>query len=212
MTVGSFARRWWPPAFPGDWAAGGPDNKGEEMGHLSWSALSRPLLLAAILSGSLAVPQAHAQFTYTDTSMSYKWGPSYTDPGNDHNFPKQIISFTHADGYKYGENFFNVDVLLSDNTDPANINTKAGTTPNGSTEVFIVDRHDFSLNAIFGTEMFKVPGFIRDLRIEVGGNLNAEDTAFSPNVRAVMFGPSVAFDVPDGFFNMAFDLYKEWNN
>src|SRR5271168_3013947 len=125
------------------------------MGHLSWRALARPGLLAAVLAGSLAVPQAHAQFTYSDTSMQYEWGPTYSDPGSASRFDKMQLFFVHADGYKYGENFFNVDVLFSNNKDPSG-DTVAGApagSPNGSTEIFIVDRHEVSLNAVTGTEM-----------------------------------------------------------
>ena len=179
------------------------------MGHLSWRALSRPLLLAALLSGSLAVPQAHAQFTYSDTSMQYEWGPTYTDPGSASRFDKMQLFFVHADGYKYGENYFNVDVLLSNNKDPT-----TDTPNNGSTEVFIVDRHDISGNAVTGTEMFKFGNVVRDLRLEFGGNLGTQDTQFGESLKALVIGPSIALNPPggDGFWNMAFFMYKEWNS
>jgi hypothetical protein len=192
------------------------DNKGEEMGHLSWRALTRPGLLAAILTGSLAVPQAHAQFTYSDTSMSYEWGPTYTDPGSASRFDKMQLFFTHADGYKYGENFFNVDVLFSNNKDPSG-DTVVGTplgSPNGSTEIFIVDRHEVSLNAVTGTEMFKFAPVVNDVRLEFGGNLGTQDTQFAESLKAFIIGPNIALAVPggSGFWNLGFHLYKEWNS
>jgi hypothetical protein len=177
------------------------------MGHLSWRAPFGPVLLATLLCGSFAIPEAHAQFTYTDTSVGYRWGESFKEPAtnNGHDISKNIFSVTHSDGYKYGENFINIDILLSDNHDPANNSN------DGATEYFGVYRHDLSLNSVTGGDTFKW-GIIRDLRIEAGGNLSTKNTAFAPSVRAVMFGPSIAFDVPNGFFNIAFDLYKEWNN
>jgi len=186
------------------------------MGHLSWRALTRPGLLAGILVGSLAIPQAHAQFTYTDTSMSYEWGPKYTDPGSASHFDKQQLFFTHADGYKYGENFFNVDVLFSNNKDPSG-DTVVGTpteSPNGSTEIFIVDRHVISGNAVTGTEMFKFAPIINDIRFEFGGNLGTQDTQFNESLKALIFGPNVALAVPggSGFWNLGFHVYKEWNS
>jgi hypothetical protein len=202
---------------PGNWAARGVENKGEEMGHLSWRALTRPGLLAAVLAtGTLAIPQAHAQFTYSDTSMSFEWGPKYTDPGSGSRFDKEQLFFTHADGYKYGENFFNVDVLFSNSKDPSG-DTVVGTpvnSPNGSTEIFIVDRHELSGNAITGTEMFKFGGIVNDVRLEFGGNLGTQDTQFAESLKAFIIGPNIALNVPGGagFWNLGFHMYKEWNS
>jgi len=180
------------------------------------------IMLGALMTAAVAVPQAHAQFTYSDTSVGYRWGQDFKEPGvaNGHDITKNIFSVTHSDGYKYGENFINIDILLSDNHDPAagpasgpiaRGGSGTGNSTDGATEYFGVYRHDLSMNAITGSEMFKW-GIIRDFRIEAGTNLSTKNTAFAPSVRAALFGPSIAFDVPNGFFNIAFDLYKEWNN
>jgi hypothetical protein len=185
------------------------------MGHQIRRALPG-MWAGAIMASVLAIPQAHAQFTYSDTSMSYEWGPKYTDPGSASHFDKMQLFFTHADGYKYGENFFNVDVLFSNNKDPSG-DTVVGTptdSPNGSTEIFIVDRHDISMNAVTGTEMFKYGDIVRDLRFEFGANIGTQDTQFSESLKAFMVGPSVALGVPggNGFWNVALHIYKEWNS
>jgi hypothetical protein len=171
-------------------------------------------LLGALIVGALAIPEAHAQFTYSDTSMTYSWGPKYTDPGSASRFDKQQLFFTHSDGYKYGENFFNVDVLFSNNKDPSGdtIIANPSDSPNGSTEVFIVDRHTFSGNAISGTEMFKWGDVVRDVRMEVGLNLGTQDTQFSESLKAFLIGPNIALNPPNGFFNLGFHMYKEWNS
>ncbi|MBV8168106.1 MAG: hypothetical protein JO021_15020 [Alphaproteobacteria bacterium] len=178
------------------------------MGHPSFRLLSRLALYVALGSGALAIPQANAQFTYTDTSVGYRWGESFKEPAtnNGHDISKSIFSVTHSDGYKYGENFINIDILLSDNHDPANNSN------DGATEYFGVYRHNLSGNAATDTETFKIPALlIRDIRLEVGTDLSTKNTAFAPSVRRILFGPNIAFDVGQ-FFNLGFHLHKEWNN
>jgi nucleoside-specific outer membrane channel protein Tsx len=175
------------------------------MGHHRRS-LPGLLLLAAVFSGSLAISEAHAQFVYSDTSVGFRWGESFKEPATNrgHDISKEIFTVTHSDGYKYGENFINIDILLSDNHDPA-ANSK-----DGATEYFGVYRHNLSGNAVTGSEMFK-GGIIRDLRLETGTDLSTKNTLFAPSVRRILFGPNIAFEVP-GFFNLGFHLHKEWNN
>src|SRR4051812_30008970 len=96
------------------------------MGHQSFRLLPRLGLLGALLWGTLAIPQANAQFVYSDTSIGYRWGTSFREPGigkagtDGTDISKNIFSLTHSDGYKYGENFINIDALFSDHKDPAN--------------------------------------------------------------------------------------------
>ena len=180
------------------------------MGHPSFRLLSRLSLLVALLSGGLAVAPAHAQFVYTDTSVGYRWGDNFKEPGigkpgtDGTNIEKSIVSLTHSDGYKYGENFINIDALFSNAADPANHSTQ------GATEVYAVYRHNLSMNAVTGTEMFKY-GLLRDLRFELGGDFNTKNTAFAPEKRLLVFGPNFALDIGQ-FFNIGLHYAEEWNN
>ncbi|MGL6071242.1 hypothetical protein, partial [Craterilacuibacter sp.] len=56
---------------------------------------------------------------WSDTFIGYRWSNQYTEPAIDAEISKNIVSLTHASGYRYGSNFFNVDVLMSDSKDPA---------------------------------------------------------------------------------------------
>lgn len=83
----------------------------------------------------------------SDTSLSVRYGTKFAEPydnnpdGSRIDVKKTIIGLTHADGYKYGSNFFNVDVLLSDRKDPG------GGTPgaSGAQEVYLVYQHTLDL-------------------------------------------------------------------
>ncbi|MEJ0068077.1 MAG: hypothetical protein WDO24_04395 [Pseudomonadota bacterium] len=172
------------------------------------------MLLATLFASLLAISQAHAQFTYSDTSLSYKWGPSYKEPGvaMGHDIAKSIVSATHSDGYKYGENFINIDTLLSSNKDPA-----ASSSASGNSNRW----RDRDLRRLPSRSQPQRGHGQRDVqgrhRPRRPGSRQAAISApktpcLPPACARPMFGPSVAFDVPDGFFNLAFDLYKEWNN
>jgi hypothetical protein len=56
--------------------------------------------------------------TFSDTSIGYRYGTEFAEPFNNNAISKDIINLNHVSGYKYGTNFFNVDMLLSDNKDP----------------------------------------------------------------------------------------------
>src|SRR5690348_15418089 len=73
--------------------------------------------LAAALS--LAAGTALAQ-GFSDTSVEYKYGPNYREPGIRGVVPKNIVTLTHVDGGTMWSNFVNLDALFSYNNDPAN--------------------------------------------------------------------------------------------
>jgi hypothetical protein len=87
----------------------------------------------------LATSQSHA-VEWSDTFIGYRWGTQFREPANTQDIKKNIFSLTHADGYKYGSNFFTVDMLQSDSKDPAS-GAFQGAEPGGAQEVFVVYRH-----------------------------------------------------------------------
>ena len=78
---------------------------------------------------------------WSDTSINFRRGSNFSEPYNTNNaITKNIIGLNHVSGYKYGTNFFNADLLLSGDKDPA---FKDGRT--GAHEVYVVYRNTVDL-------------------------------------------------------------------
>jgi hypothetical protein len=175
------------------------------------------LLGSAVLWGALGHP-ARA-FDWTENEIGLSYGPTYAEPGvaspnhpRGNEIEKFVVSITHVDGFKYGTNFINVDILKSGSNDPA-----AGTTNVGATELYAVLRNVMSGNKISGTTNFSW-GPINDIGWETGVDLETKNTAFAPEKRLVVFGPQFQLAVPDflggkdSFFNISLHGSHEWNN
>lgn len=169
------------------------------------------LLVAAVS------PPARA-FEWVDNEVSLTFGPTYAEPGvastthpRGSDIVKEVVSVTHADGFAYGTNFINVDILHSSGADPANNSTS------GAIELYSVFRNVLSGNALTGTTNFSI-GPIADIGWETGGDLETKDTAFAANKRLIVAGPQFSFVIPslfggkDGFFNLSLHIEHEWNN
>jgi nucleoside-specific outer membrane channel protein Tsx len=163
--------------------------------------------IAVLLGATCGTQLAHAQFQ--DNSIRYWYGSDFREPDTNkgQNISKNILSFTHVDGgYKLGNNFLNIDLLKSNHTDPANNAPTAG-----ATEVYIVYRHDVSLNKITNSKKFTF-GPVKDVLITGGVDLNTKNTTFAPGKRMPVFGPTFALKVPKGFWDVSLLWDKEWNN
>ncbi|MFM2120270.1 MAG: hypothetical protein RL722_1738 [Pseudomonadota bacterium] len=163
-------------------------------------ALSK-ISLAALLAVAAVAAQAA---DWSDTSIGFRTGSKYHEPFNTQDISKDIVNFTHASGYKYGSNFFNVDLLLSDDKDPAG----AGST-NGAQEVYIVYRNTLDLAKIGGPAL-KFPG-VRGSGLTFGFDANAKaDAGYNSKKRMLVAGPTLFMDVP-GFLNVSVLFLKESN-
>jgi len=140
---------------------------------------------------------------WSDTFIGYRYGTQYREPGNTEDIAKNIVQFQHASGYKYGSNFFNLDVLNSDSKDPI-----AGG-GSGATEAYLVYRHLLSLSKVTGSP-YKF-GIVRDVGITAGFDLNTKNDPFGSRKRMFVVGPTLSFDVP-GFFDLSFLLHTEHNH
>ena len=150
------------------------------------------IALAALAACGIS---AHAA-DWSDTSIGYRTGSKFAEPFNPDDIRKNIVSLTHVSGYKYGSNFFNVDLLMSDSKDPAG----AGST-NGAHEVYIVYRHTLDLEKVTGTA-FKF-GPVRGLGLTAGFDANAKsDAGYNSKKRMFVAGPTLMVDVP-GFLNIS---------
>jgi hypothetical protein len=165
------------------------------------------LVMVVFLGATFSTQFAHAQFQ--DNAFRYWYSSAFREPdtNNGQNISKNIISFTHVDGgNKYGNNFLNVDLLKSNAGDPT-----AGDPTIGAVEVYVVYRHDVSLNRVTKSKKFSF-GPIKDVLITAGADLNTKNTAFAPEKRMPVFGPTFAIKVRKGFWDVSLLWDKEWNH
>jgi hypothetical protein len=158
--------------------------------------------IACILLGVTTLPAVAAD--WSDTQMSVRRGAQFAEPFNTKDIGKTIVALTHASGYKYGGNFFNVDFLKSDGNDPGSLGQTSG-----AQEVYIVYRHTLDLGKLNNTE-FKWGPF-RGAGIVLGFDVNSKnDVGYNSRKRMLVAGPALMFDVP-GFLNMSLLALNESN-
>jgi hypothetical protein len=161
------------------------------------------LATAGWLAIAAMAPAPSGAADWSDTALGYRYGTQYREPFNPEDITKNILSLTHASGYKYGSNFFDVDMLRSAHNDPA---SGGG---GGAHEVYTVYRTTLSLSKAFG--IATKHGVIRDIGVTAGFDFNAKDDPFSARVFKTALGPKVSFDVP-GFFDVAVVWLTEHNH
>ena len=157
-------------------------------------------LALALAALSLAAPVSAAD--WSDTALSVRYGERFAEPFGPNDIGKTIIALTHASGYKYGVNFFNADVLISDSSDPA-VGGRSG-----AQEVYVVYRHLLDLGKVSGTSLAWGPA--RGFGLTAGFDLNTKNDAYSSRKRMFVLGPTVMFDVP-GFLNLSLLALQESN-
>lgn len=148
-----------------------------------------------------ALPSAAAD--WSDTSLGYRYGTRFREPGIDGTVEKHILQFTHASGWASGSNFFNVDMLMSDARDPS-----AGGR-SGASEVYVVYRGALGLGKLSGRSFAFGP--VRDVSLTAGFDFNAKNTAFAPKKRFLVLGPTLNFKVSSGFFDVGLWACRERN-
>jgi hypothetical protein len=155
-------------------------------------------------------------FIVNDNSVSFTWYPTATDPGvpgdgvagNSNAFNKFVGTATHFDVWKYGTNFFNIDILKSDNNNPVNDQFHPRAT--GAVEVYAFERSTLGLNQITNSKMFSSFLF-KNIEFEFGGDINTENDGLGPQKRDIVFGAQFDLNLP-GTVNFSVLAYKEWNN
>jgi nucleoside-specific outer membrane channel protein Tsx len=157
--------------------------------------------LVAGMSGSLLALSALTAMQpakaaeWSDNSIGYRYGTKFAEPYNDQDLTKNIINFTHASGYKYGSNYLNVDLLMSNHKD------------DDAQEAYIVYRHTLDIGKISGKD-FKF-GPVRGLGFTGGFDWNTKnDKSYASKKRMLVVGPTLMMDVP-GFLNISlFALFE----
>lgn len=153
-------------------------------------------ILATLLGLSGLLVQSAEAADWSDTYIGYRYGTKFAEPYESNDITKNIINFSHVSGYKYGTNFFNADILLSDSKDPA-----SATSTDGAHEVYVVYRHTLDLGKITG-KSFKF-GPVKDIGLTAGFDYNNKDDAgYNSKKHMLVAGPTLMLDVP-GFLNVS---------
>ena len=159
--------------------------------------------LALIVFSAIAATSAQAA-DWSDTSLSFRHGSKFAEPFGSTEITKNIYGLTHASGYKYGSNFFNVDLLLSNKNDPSS----AGSI-DGAREVYVVYRNTVDLQKVTG-KSFK-SGVVRGLGVTAGFDFNTKtDAGYNSKKEMLVVGPTLMLDVP-GFLNVSLLALAESN-
>jgi len=165
---------------------------------------SNTIRKAAIALAAAASGFGACAADWSDTYIGFRAGNKYAEPFNANDIKKKILNLSHASGYSYGSNFFNVDYLMSDNTDPAFAGADSG-----AREVYIVYRHTLDAEKVLGTP-FKF-GPLRGWGLTAGFDVNTKDDAgYNSKKQMLVLGPTVFVDVP-GFLSVSALWLKESN-
>jgi nucleoside-specific outer membrane channel protein Tsx len=163
--------------------------------------LTTLVLLAGALSGALACAQAA---DFSDTAISWRYGTRFREPYNPSDIHKHVFALTHASGYKYGSNYFNLDMLQSDDKDPGSLNQSGG-----AQEAYVVYRHTLDIGALRGEALRFGP--IKGAGLVLGFDWNTKnDVGYNSRKRMLVVGPTVMWDVP-GFLSTGIMLIHESN-
>ncbi|AXK39059.1 outer membrane protein OmpK [Crenobacter cavernae] len=170
--------------------------------------------MASVLFGSALLLGAGAAqaATWSDTFVGYRYGTDFHEPNNPEDVKKNVVQLGHASGYAYGSNFFNVDVLMSDDKDPANGATR-GDGGSGAQEIYVAYRTQLHLSKVTGRDFSFGP--VKDFALTGGFDLNTKNTAVAPQKQMFVIGPTVKFGLPNnGFadFSVFYRTEKNHNN
>jgi nucleoside-specific outer membrane channel protein Tsx len=161
---------------------------------------TRPAAIALLAAASCT---AHAA-DWSDTSLSYRYGTQFAEPYNSSDITKHIANFSNVSGYKYGKNFFSVDFLFSDKTDPSAVGASSG-----AHEAYAVYRHTLDLGKLTGANMGFGP--VRGVGLTGGFDVNSKtDAGYNSKKRMLVLGPTLMFDVP-GFLDVSVLVLRESN-
>ena len=160
-------------------------------------------MLGLALAASLASGAAQA-VEWSDNALSLRVGNAFREPYNPNEIRKNVFAFTHASAYKYGSNYFNLDLLASDQDDPRSLNDD-----DGAQEAYIVYRHTLDIGKIRGQDMQF--GAVRGVGMTVGVDWNTRhDVGYNSRKRMLVAGPTLMWDVP-GFLYTSILLLRESN-
>lgn len=158
--------------------------------------------------------------SWNDTYVGYRVGDNFYYPGvrTASGAPAKItqnIGFlTTTGGFRYGSYAFNVDYLVSSMANPeaGPTNQYGYPTPGsgGAQELYSVGRVELSASKIFGRSFAYGP--IRDFGLTGGYEFGTKNDAYAERARMLVFGPTIEFSVPHGFWNITVGVRTESNH
>lgn len=140
---------------------------------------------------------------WSDTQLSLKYGTGYAEPYNPQHISKKIYGLTHANGYRYGNNFLSIEYLASDSKDPA-----LGTAATGAEEAYALYRHTWDLGRLLDRPLSA--GALRGTGLTAGFDWNSKNDRYGSKKRMFVIGPTLMIDAP-GMLNISLLLLKESN-
>jgi hypothetical protein len=168
------------------------------------AAVMRRVPMACIALALCLAGGAAQALDWSDNPVSYRVGNAFREPFNPNEIKKNVFAFTHASGYKYGSNYFNLDLLNADSNDPRML-----ADDDGAQETYMVYRHTFDIGKISGRGM--AFGAVRSAGVTLGMDLNTRhEFGYNSRKRMLLAGPTVMWDVP-GFLNTSLLLLRESN-
>lgn len=141
---------------------------------------------------------------WSDTSLSYRYGTKFAEPFNNNDITKNIVNLSSVSGYKYGKNFFSVDLLMSSEMDPS-----AAGSNSGAHEAYALYRNTLDFGKITGNNYAFGP--VRGVGATIGFDYNSKtDAGYNSKKRMVVAGPTLMLDVP-GFLDVSLLVLWESN-
>jgi len=160
--------------------------------------MKKKIALVALAAAAVGAQAAE----WSDTSIGIAHGNKFAEPYEGNNISKNIINLTHASGYKYGTNFFNVDMLMSGShgDDPAYASS-TGNSSTGAQEVYVIYRNTLDFGKVAG-KSYASQG-IRGYGLTTGFDFNTKsDSGNNSKKQMLVAGPTIMLDVP-GFLNVS---------
>ena len=161
-------------------------------------------------------------FLLNDNMFTYEFSSWFRDPfiatydnsGNPikaNNISKHVVTFKHVDvGNKLGDNTFVMQYLSSNHINPTSTDHFHDNMTVGAKDVYMTFRHNFGLSRLTNKDLSWGP--IKDVLVTFGFDFGSKNDDFSNQRRSPMFGPGVAFKVPNhGYWNIVAMWTREWN-
>jgi nucleoside-specific outer membrane channel protein Tsx len=141
---------------------------------------------------------------WSDTSLSWRIGSRFAEPFNPLPIRKNIFALTHSSGYKYGSNFFNVDLLQSDSNDPGSLTQRSG-----AQEAYVTYRNTLDIGKLRGEDLSFGP--VSAVGATLGFDWNTKnDVGYNSRKRMLVAGPTLTWKTP-GFLQTSLLLIHESN-